>query len=70
MTLLKGLHGSQELCSSILNFTEQRETDVEREGEVSLWIIYPNFNVISQECNLTSKTYFLYQLSTVKYDNK
>ncbi|GLD65817.1 cytotoxic T-lymphocyte protein 4-like protein [Lates japonicus] len=34
VTLLKGLHGSQELCSSILNFTEQRETGVEREGEV------------------------------------
>ncbi|XP_070694742.1 cytotoxic T-lymphocyte protein 4 [Pempheris klunzingeri] len=32
--LLKGLHGSQELCSSILNFTEQRETGVERKGEV------------------------------------
>ncbi|XP_044073823.1 cytotoxic T-lymphocyte protein 4 [Siniperca chuatsi] len=34
VTLLKGLHGSQQLCSSILNFTEQRETSVEKEGEV------------------------------------
>ncbi|XP_029315278.1 cytotoxic T-lymphocyte protein 4 [Cottoperca gobio] len=34
VTLLKGLHGTQKLCSSILNFTEQREAGVEKEGEV------------------------------------
>ncbi|XP_070771063.1 cytotoxic T-lymphocyte protein 4 [Enoplosus armatus] len=34
VTVLRGLHGVQQLCSSILNFAEQTETDVEREGEV------------------------------------
>lgn len=32
--LLKGLHGTQEFCSSTLNFIEQREAVVEKEGEV------------------------------------
>ncbi|XP_038575758.1 cytotoxic T-lymphocyte protein 4 [Micropterus salmoides] len=32
--LLKGLHGTQQFCSSILSFKEQKETGVEKEGEV------------------------------------
>nr|XP_019961048.1 PREDICTED: T-cell-specific surface glycoprotein CD28-like [Paralichthys olivaceus] len=32
VTLLRGLHGSRSLCSTMLNFTEPRETD-EGEGE-------------------------------------
>ena len=42
VTLLKGLHGTQELCSSILNFTEQSEGGEESEGEVSL-LLYNSF---------------------------
>uniref|UniRef100_A0A3Q1BK76 Immunoglobulin V-set domain-containing protein n=1 Tax=Amphiprion ocellaris TaxID=80972 RepID=A0A3Q1BK76_AMPOC len=35
VTLLKGLHGSQELCSSSINFLQKpNETDVKQEGEV------------------------------------
>ncbi|XP_078118677.1 cytotoxic T-lymphocyte protein 4 [Sander vitreus] len=34
ITLLKGLHGTQELCSSTLSFTEQTEPGVEKEREV------------------------------------
>ncbi|KAM7406964.1 hypothetical protein PAMA_002933 [Pampus argenteus] len=34
VTLLKGLHGTEEFCSSILNLSEQGEADVEKEGEV------------------------------------
>nr|XP_020477387.1 cytotoxic T-lymphocyte protein 4-like isoform X2 [Monopterus albus] len=34
VTLLKGLHGSQELCSSILSFTEENQAAVEKKGEV------------------------------------
>nr|XP_046261038.1 cytotoxic T-lymphocyte protein 4 [Scatophagus argus] len=34
VTLLKGLHGTQEVCSSILNLREQRDAAVEKEGEV------------------------------------
>ncbi|XP_060945200.1 cytotoxic T-lymphocyte protein 4 [Limanda limanda] len=34
VTLLRGLHGSQGLCSTTLNFTEPRETSVEEVGEV------------------------------------
>ncbi|KAM4559438.1 cytotoxic T-lymphocyte protein 4 isoform 2-T2 [Odontesthes bonariensis] len=37
VTLMKGLHGNQELCSSVLNFTEQIETQWERQGEVQCW---------------------------------
>ena len=33
--LLKGLHGTQEFCSSIVDLTEQRQTREEKEGEVS-----------------------------------
>lgn len=36
VSLLKGLHGTQELCSSILNLREVNEVAVEQEGEVSL----------------------------------
>ncbi|XP_070831345.1 cytotoxic T-lymphocyte protein 4 [Chaetodon trifascialis] len=32
--LLKGLYGTQALCSSILNLTGERETGVEKEGQV------------------------------------
>uniref|UniRef100_A0A3Q0SLR6 Immunoglobulin V-set domain-containing protein n=1 Tax=Amphilophus citrinellus TaxID=61819 RepID=A0A3Q0SLR6_AMPCI len=32
VTVLKGLHGNQELCSSILNFTDHRETQVTLSG--------------------------------------
>ncbi|XP_054471884.1 cytotoxic T-lymphocyte protein 4 [Anoplopoma fimbria] len=34
VTLLKGLYGTEEFCSSILNFTGQRKQVVEKEGEV------------------------------------
>ncbi|TDH06537.1 hypothetical protein EPR50_G00114470 [Perca flavescens] len=34
VTLLKGLHGTQELCSSSLSFTEQTEPGVEKEKTV------------------------------------
>ncbi|KAM3607124.1 uncharacterized protein V6R79_002021 [Siganus canaliculatus] len=34
VTLLKGLHGTQELCSSIFNFTEEQHVGVEKTGEV------------------------------------
>ncbi|XP_053295910.1 cytotoxic T-lymphocyte protein 4 isoform X1 [Pleuronectes platessa] len=34
VTLLRGLHGSQGLCSTTLNFPEPRETSVEEVGEV------------------------------------
>ncbi|KAK2840247.1 hypothetical protein Q5P01_013987 [Channa striata] len=34
VTLLKGLRGTEELCSSILNFTEQRDTGAKKEGRV------------------------------------
>ncbi|XP_031161549.1 cytotoxic T-lymphocyte protein 4 [Sander lucioperca] len=34
VTLLKGLHGTQELCSSTLSFTEQTEPGVAKEREV------------------------------------
>ncbi|XP_030614521.1 cytotoxic T-lymphocyte protein 4 [Archocentrus centrarchus] len=34
VTVLKGLHGNQELCSSILNFTDHRETRMVQKGEV------------------------------------
>ncbi|XP_072253866.1 cytotoxic T-lymphocyte protein 4 [Leuresthes tenuis] len=37
VTLMKGLHGNQELCSSLLNFTEQTETQWEGQGEVQCW---------------------------------
>ncbi|XP_029981092.1 cytotoxic T-lymphocyte protein 4 [Sphaeramia orbicularis] len=32
--LLKGLHGNQELCSSILNITEKKEVDTKTKGHV------------------------------------
>ncbi|XP_049905452.1 cytotoxic T-lymphocyte protein 4 [Epinephelus moara] len=34
VTLLKGLYGTQELCSSMLNFTDQVEEDAKKEREV------------------------------------
>lgn len=34
VTVLKGLHGHQELCFSILNFTDQRETRMEQKEQV------------------------------------
>ncbi|XP_041807263.1 cytotoxic T-lymphocyte protein 4 [Chelmon rostratus] len=34
VTLVKGLHGTQALCSSIPNFIGEPETGVEKEGEV------------------------------------
>ncbi|KAL3969437.1 FYVE, RhoGEF and PH domain containing 1 [Sarotherodon galilaeus] len=34
VTVLKGLHGHQELCFSILNFTDQRETRMEQKDQV------------------------------------
>ncbi|XP_068590270.1 cytotoxic T-lymphocyte protein 4 [Cebidichthys violaceus] len=34
VTLLKGLYGAQEFCSSILNFTGRREPGVEKQGDV------------------------------------
>ncbi|XP_074514412.1 cytotoxic T-lymphocyte protein 4 [Sebastes fasciatus] len=33
VSLLRGLHGTQELCSTMLNFTEQREAGVEKGAE-------------------------------------
>lgn len=35
VTLLKGLHGTEKFCSSILNYTEKNKTGVEKEEEVS-----------------------------------
>ncbi|KAM6978561.1 cytotoxic T-lymphocyte protein 4 [Tautogolabrus adspersus] len=34
VTLLKGLHSTQVFCWSMLNLTQQRETGVEKEGQV------------------------------------
>uniref|UniRef100_A0A3P8PDD8 Immunoglobulin V-set domain-containing protein n=1 Tax=Astatotilapia calliptera TaxID=8154 RepID=A0A3P8PDD8_ASTCA len=34
VTVLKGLHGHQEICFSILNFTDQRETRMEQKEQV------------------------------------
>ncbi|KAM4560972.1 cytotoxic T-lymphocyte protein 4 [Fundulus diaphanus] len=34
VTLLRGLHGSQKVCSSTLNISEQQETQREKDGDV------------------------------------
>ncbi|MEQ2277508.1 hypothetical protein XENORESO_003724, partial [Xenotaenia resolanae] len=34
VTLLRGLHGSQKICSSILNISEHQETQQEKDGDV------------------------------------
>uniref|UniRef100_A0A3Q2QI03 CD28 molecule n=1 Tax=Fundulus heteroclitus TaxID=8078 RepID=A0A3Q2QI03_FUNHE len=34
VTLLRGLHGSQKVCSSTLNISEQQETQWEKDGDV------------------------------------
>lgn len=39
VTLVKGLHITQEICSSIPNFTEQKERDVKKRGEVNVCYI-------------------------------
>uniref|UniRef100_A0A3Q4M2L8 Immunoglobulin V-set domain-containing protein n=1 Tax=Neolamprologus brichardi TaxID=32507 RepID=A0A3Q4M2L8_NEOBR len=36
VAVLKGLHGQQELCFSILNFTDPRETRMEQKEQVTL----------------------------------
>uniref|UniRef100_A0A669AW23 Immunoglobulin V-set domain-containing protein n=1 Tax=Oreochromis niloticus TaxID=8128 RepID=A0A669AW23_ORENI len=39
VSVLKGLHGHQELCFSILNFTDQRETRMEQKDQVIVFFV-------------------------------
>lgn len=59
VSLLRGLHGTQELCSTMLNFTEQREAGVEKgaekDREVSLCVDgYSNFSKIMLKVLVTT----------------
>uniref|UniRef100_A0AAZ1X8B7 Immunoglobulin V-set domain-containing protein n=1 Tax=Oreochromis aureus TaxID=47969 RepID=A0AAZ1X8B7_OREAU len=45
VSVLKGLHGHQELCFSILNFTDQRETQNSARGNEASYVTLSGLNV-------------------------
>uniref|UniRef100_A0A3Q2VLR5 Cytotoxic T-lymphocyte protein 4-like n=1 Tax=Haplochromis burtoni TaxID=8153 RepID=A0A3Q2VLR5_HAPBU len=53
VTVLKGLHGHQELCFSILNFTDQRETRMEQKEQCTAETTHDTVEVTLSGLNAT-----------------